>query len=88
MILSFFVPESPKYLHARGKYKELALYINESARQNGINFKIEENIGLFNKYNSTRSENKDIETQNDNAEYSIWNDLKQIKILTNFFFAV
>ena len=47
VVCSFFAYESPKYLHARGKYNELINYINESARQNGKDFRIEQNITLI-----------------------------------------
>ena len=71
-------------MHAKGKYEELAAYINESARQNGKNFKIEESLSLVSKYGSERSDAKIIKSQQPQTEYSIWNDLKQSKILINF----
>ena len=75
-------------MHAKGKYEELAAYINESARQNGKNFKIEESLSLVSKYGSERSDAKIIKSQQPQTEYSIWNDLKQSKILINFICAV
>ena len=56
-ILSFFIPESPKFFYAKGRFKELAAYINESVRQNGTNFKIEESVSLYDKYMSEKSDN-------------------------------
>ena len=87
-MLSFFVPESPKYLHARGKYKELAEFINESARQNSKNFRVEEGLGLVNKSFRTKSDDQILKTQQSQVEYSIWNDLRQIKTLANFVITV
>ena len=75
-------------MHARGKYEELATFINESARQNGVNFKIEENLRLHNKIMSDVIDENGIKTHIFQTEYSIWNDLKQMKILRNFIVTV
>ena len=86
--MTFFVFESPKYLHAKGKYKELAAYINESARQNGKNFKIEESLSLVSKSSIEKSDETIPKTEHHQAEYSIWNDLKQLRTLFNFIITV
>ena len=80
--------ESPKFLHAKGKYKELAHFINESARQNGKEFRIEESLSLVTKCVSKKSDENDIESHICQNEYSIWNDLKQTKVFINLVITV
>ena len=82
--MTFFVPESPKFLHAKGRYEELVAYLNESAKQNGINFKIEESLTLNNISKNKRSDDKNPKTLNCQPDYSAWNNLQDLKILNNF----
>ena len=91
-VFSFFVPESPKYLHAKGMYNELAKVIDESARLNKNTFSVHDNlVSLINQDATARSEDKEVNSANSSkskSEYSIWEDLKQFATLKNLSISV
>lgn len=76
--------ESPRYLFARKKFKELGDVINRIAMVNGSKYRFDASeLALFTQILNPDSEDKIKELEKE-KEYSVFQDLKNPKVLTNF----
>ena len=82
------MPESPKYLHARGEYKKFTAYIERSARLKGIRFKIEDGLRIMDSNLQGKSDSIELAANTQDAPYSIWRDLQNPTTLMNFIMTV
>ena len=85
--MSFFIPESPRYLYTKKKYKSLNNTLKCISRVNGVKYQLDSQIVTTNEANLNLEEKEgaisSLEEKDEVSEYSIWNDLKKPAIVIN-----
>ena len=81
-ILSFMIPESPRYLHASRQYEKLEKNLQYISKINGTKFIIDDADKAL--LNPSETSFATVETFDEvKQEYSIWRDLKKSKTMIN-----
>ena len=87
-LISFFVPESPRYLYAKKKFRELNKTLKYISRVNGVKLDLDNDVrALLNQ--SLKSDVSVVTIEKmDQKEYTVFNDLKNSKTLINFLITI